>query len=88
MDLVMWLVVGGVAGRLAAAFVPGIGHSVLGDVGMGMIGGIFGGWLFGALGMQVPDAGLPGSIVVAFSGAVVLLFLTRALRPSGRRRFV
>jgi len=83
MDLITWLIVGLVAGLLASAVVGGIGYGLLGDIAVGMVGAVLGGWLFGALGIRVPFAGLPGTILVAFSGSVVLLFLIRAL---GQRR--
>jgi uncharacterized membrane protein YeaQ/YmgE (transglycosylase-associated protein family) len=83
MDLITWLVVGLVAGLLASALVGGIGGGVLGDIAVGVLGAVLGGWLFGALGIPVPLAGLPGTILVAFSGSVVLLVIVRAFR---RRR--
>lgn len=83
----MWLIPGGIAGVVASSLMRGLGHGMFCDVGVGMIGAVFGGWAFGAFGMPIPDAGLPGTIVAAFSGAVTLLFLAGALTPSGRRRF-
>jgi uncharacterized membrane protein YeaQ/YmgE (transglycosylase-associated protein family) len=38
-----------------------------------------------ALGASTPFAGLPGTIFVAFIGAIVLLFVLKLLR-GGRRR--
>ena len=84
MDLITWLIVGLVAGLLASAVVGGIGYGLLGDIVVGMAGAVLGGWLFGAVGVRVPIAGLPGTILVAFIGAVVLLFLIRALRHRQR----
>jgi uncharacterized membrane protein YeaQ/YmgE (transglycosylase-associated protein family) len=49
---------------------------------VGIIGAFLGGWLFGELGINVGE-GILGTIVAAFVGAVILLFLIRALR--GRR---
>ena len=82
MDLITWLAVGLLAGLIAAALVGGIG--LLGDIAVGMVGAVLGGWLFGALGIRVPFHGLPGTVLVASVGAVVLLVLIRALR---RRSF-
>lgn len=84
MDLLTWLIVGLIAGLLASAVIGGIGYGLLGDIVIGVVGAVFGGWIFGALGVRVPIAGLPGTILVAFVGAVVLLLLIRMLRP-GRR---
>lgn len=84
MSLVIWLVVGLVAGLLASALIGGIGYGLLGDVVVGMAGAVLGGWLFAALRIGVPLAGLPGTIMVAFIGSVVLLGLVKAVRPRGR----
>jgi Transglycosylase associated protein. len=59
----------------------GIGYGLLGDVVVGMVGAVLGGWLFTALSIRVPLQGLPGTILVAFVGSVVLLGLIKALRP-------
>ena len=87
MDLLTWLIVGLVAGLLASYAVGGIGYGLLGDIVVGIIGAIFGGWLFGALNIGTPFGGLAGTIFVAFIGAVLLLLILRALRPGGRARW-
>ncbi len=80
--LVIWLVVGLIAGWLASAVVGG-GYGIVGDIIIGVVGAFIGGWLFSVLGVGSPFGGLAGTIFVAFIGAVVLLFLLRMLR--GRR---
>ena len=80
MDIVTLLVVGLVAGLLASLAVGGVGYGILGDIAIGIVGAFLGSWLFGALNIQVPIAGLGGTIFVAFIGAVVLLLLLRVLR--------
>ena len=84
MDLVTLIVVGLVAGLLASLAVGGVGYGILGDIVIGIVGAFLGSWLFSALHVQVPFAGLGGTIFVAFIGAVVLLLLGRLLRR-GRR---
>jgi uncharacterized membrane protein YeaQ/YmgE (transglycosylase-associated protein family) len=59
---------------------------LLGDIVIGIIGAMFGGWLFGALNISTPFGGLAGTIFVAFIGAVLLLLILRALRPGPRWR--
>jgi uncharacterized membrane protein YeaQ/YmgE (transglycosylase-associated protein family) len=81
MDLLTWLIVGLVAGLLASYAVGGIGYGLLGDIVVGIIGAIFGGWLFGALNLPTPFSGLASAIFVAFIGAVILLLILRALAP-------
>jgi uncharacterized membrane protein YeaQ/YmgE (transglycosylase-associated protein family) len=85
MDIVTWLIVGLVAGVLAAMLVGGVG--LIGDIIVGIIGAFVGGWIFDQLGVSTPFGGLAGTIFTAFIGAVVLLFLLHALsRGRGRRR--
>ena len=79
MDILTWLIVGLVAGLLAS-FVVGGGFGLLGDIVIGILGAIFGGWLFRQLGWSTPFGGLAGTIFVAFIGAVLLLAILRLIR--------
>lgn len=81
MDVLTWLIVGLVAGLLASYAIGGIGYGLLGDIVVGVVGAVVGGWLFGQLGLTTPFGGLAGTIFVAFIGAVVLLLVLRAVRP-------
>jgi uncharacterized membrane protein YeaQ/YmgE (transglycosylase-associated protein family) len=85
MTVITWLVAGLVAGLLASALMRGIGQGVLRDVLVGMVGAVLGGWLFSVFGVQLPQAGLRGTIFVAFTGSIMLLLLIRAF--SQRRGF-
>lgn len=78
-QLIVWIVVGGIAGILADVAVRGIGLSLGEAILVGIIGAFLGGWLFGELGIRVGE-GIVGTIVAAFVGAVILLFLIRTLR--------
>jgi uncharacterized membrane protein YeaQ/YmgE (transglycosylase-associated protein family) len=82
-NFVFWIIVGIVAGFLAKMVVPGEGPGgVLGDLIIGIVGAFVGGWLFiHFLGHSYN--GWMGSTAVAFVGAIVLLFVLRAV--SGRR---
>ena len=81
--LLMWLIVGLIAGWLAGQFMKGGGYGLVGDIVVGTIGAFVGGLLFGVL-MPGTSVGFVGSIVVAFIGAIVLIGILRAL--SGRSR--
>jgi uncharacterized membrane protein YeaQ/YmgE (transglycosylase-associated protein family) len=83
MDLITWLIVGLVAGVLAALLVGGVG--LIGDIIVGIVGAFVGGWIFQQLGITTPFGGLAGTIFTAFVGAVVLLFLLH-LVMRGRSR--
>lgn len=83
MHILFWIVVGIIAGALAKAVVPGAGPAgVLGDLIIGIVGALVGGWLFLTFAGH-SYGGWIGSTLVAFIGAVVLLVVLRAL--SGRR---
>jgi uncharacterized membrane protein YeaQ/YmgE (transglycosylase-associated protein family) len=84
MDLLTWLIVGLVAGLLASFVMGGTGLGIIGDIIIGICGAFVGGWIFRALKLTNPMGGLPGVILVAFVGAVVLLFIIRVLRRGGR----
>lgn len=81
--LLIWAVIGLIAGWLASAVVGG-GYGLIGDIVIGVVGAFLGGWLFRALGISRPDGGIVGTIIVAFVGAVVLLLLLRLVHR-GRR---
>jgi uncharacterized membrane protein YeaQ/YmgE (transglycosylase-associated protein family) len=86
MDILTLILVGLVAGLLASWAVGGIGYGILGDIVVGVAGAFLGAWLFRVLHIRNPVGGLPGTILVAFIGAVVLLLILRAIRP--RRRLL
>ncbi len=77
MDLVTWLIVGLIAGVLAALLVGGVG--LIGDIIIGIVGAFVGGWIFNTLGVDAPFDGLASTIFTAFVGAVVLLFVIHLL---------
>jgi uncharacterized membrane protein YeaQ/YmgE (transglycosylase-associated protein family) len=80
-SVLVWIIVGGIAGLLADAVVKGIGVGLLGAILIGIVGAVIGGWLFSALGIGL-GGGIIGSIIVAFIGAVILLLIVRAVRRS------
>jgi uncharacterized membrane protein YeaQ/YmgE (transglycosylase-associated protein family) len=84
MDILTWIIVGLVAGVLASVVMGGTGYGIVGDIIIGIVGAFVGGWLFRQLGVSSPLGGLPGTIFVAFIGAVVLLFVLRLIRGAGR----
>ena len=84
-NLIWWLVVGLVAGVLASLVVGGVGYGIIGDIVIGIVGAFIGGWLFTALNVSSPMGGLPGTILVAFIGAIVLIFIIRLIRGGSRR---
>ena len=78
-NLIVWLIVGGIAGFLASKVVNRTGEGMVRDILLGVVGAIVGGWIFNAIG----EPGVNGvniySILVAFVGGVVVLVLYHAL---------
>jgi uncharacterized membrane protein YeaQ/YmgE (transglycosylase-associated protein family) len=84
--LLLWILVGLIAGWLASAVVGG-GYGVVGDIVIGVVGSFVGGFIFRALHVHTPFGGLAGTIFVAFIGAVALLIIIRLIRSAGPRRY-
>jgi uncharacterized membrane protein YeaQ/YmgE (transglycosylase-associated protein family) len=82
--LLVWIIVGLVAGFLASHFVKGGGYGLIGDLVVGLLGAVIGSFLVGLF--YHATVGLLGSIIVAFIGAVILLFIVRQVSGGGRLR--
>ncbi len=78
-SLLIWLLVGAVAGWIAGAVVKGGGFGLLGDIVVGILGAFIAGWLFPRLGVSL-GAGIVSVIVSAAIGAIILLLLVRLIR--------
>jgi uncharacterized membrane protein YeaQ/YmgE (transglycosylase-associated protein family) len=81
--VLIWILVGLVAGVLAA-LVVGSGYGLVGNIVIGIVGAFLGGLIFRAAGWHAPWGGLAGTIFVAFIGALVLLVLLRLIHARGR----
>jgi uncharacterized membrane protein YeaQ/YmgE (transglycosylase-associated protein family) len=77
--LLIWLLVGAVAGWIAGAVVRGGGFGLLGDIVVGIIGAFIAGWLFPRLGFHL-GVGIVSAIIDAAIGAIVLLLVIRLIR--------
>jgi uncharacterized membrane protein YeaQ/YmgE (transglycosylase-associated protein family) len=77
--LLIWLVVGAIAGWLAGAIVKGGGFGLLGDIVVGVVGAFVGGWLLPKLGVHL-GAGFVAVIASATLGAIALLLVLRLVR--------
>src|SRR5262249_1066672 len=72
--LIIWLIVGAVAGWLAGMVVKGGSYGLIGSIIVGIIGGFIAGWLLPRIGVVI-GGGVIGSIINAFIGAVILLVI-------------
>jgi uncharacterized membrane protein YeaQ/YmgE (transglycosylase-associated protein family) len=77
--LLIWVLVGAVAGWLASTIVSGGGLGLVGDIVVGIVGAFIGGWLLPRVGIHL-GVGLVAAIVSAMIGAIVLLLILRLVR--------
>jgi uncharacterized membrane protein YeaQ/YmgE (transglycosylase-associated protein family) len=77
--IIVWLVIGALAGWLAGLLVKGGGFGLIGDIVVGIIGALLGGWLAEALNISI-GSGFIASIITAVVGAVILLVIVRAIK--------
>jgi len=74
-NLLLFLVIGVVAGFLAGKIMKGSGFDLIGDLIVGVIGSFIGGWVFGLLGISA--GGILGVLVAAIVGALLFLYVIR-----------
>ena len=85
MSILGWILLGLVAGWLAGLVMRGGGYGIFGDILLGIVGALVGGFLSSALlGIDVTGFNFT-SIVVATLGAIIVIGVSRALSP-GRSR--
>ncbi len=79
-DLIYFLLIGMAAGWLAGKLMEGHSFGLLGNLVVGVVGAVLGGFLFRLVGLLT--IGLLGSLISATVGAILLLFL---LQKFGKR---
>ena len=75
-----WILVGLIAGALAGRISRGRGYGCLGDIVVGLIGAVVGGWIVRLFYSGNANAGFFETTLVAILGALVLIFVLRLLR--------
>jgi uncharacterized membrane protein YeaQ/YmgE (transglycosylase-associated protein family) len=78
LGIIGWIVVGAIAGWIAEKMTSS-DHSLLTNIIVGIVGGVLGGFLANALNLQIAG-GFVSALIVATIGAVILLFVLRAIR--------
>ena len=70
MHWLWFILIGAAAGWLAGLLIKGRGLGCLGNILLGIVGGVLGGWIFRQL--EIKPA---GTFVTAFAGAFVILLV-------------
>jgi uncharacterized membrane protein YeaQ/YmgE (transglycosylase-associated protein family) len=83
-DLVVWLIIGLIAGWLATRIVGGRGYGCIGDIIVGLIGAVIGGYLSTLLNFGTLH--FVGEVIVSFIGACILVAILRLFSGGTRRR--
>jgi uncharacterized membrane protein YeaQ/YmgE (transglycosylase-associated protein family) len=79
MAIIVWLIVGGIAGWLAGHLVRGAGFGLFGNIALGIVGSIVAGFLLPRLGVFI-GGGLIAEIIDAAIGAVIVLAIVSLIR--------
>lgn len=72
-EVLLFLVIGALAGWLAGVLMRGHGYGLLANILIGILGALIGGLLFTSLGIDL--GGFVGTLFIAFVGAAILLFV-------------
>ena len=87
--IITWIVIGLIAGLVAAKVVDGGGLGFVRDTVTGLVGAVIGGLLLHAVrGGSHHSSSIIVEIIVAFVGAVILLVIEKAITHGGSRRRV
>ncbi|MBX9453817.1 MAG: GlsB/YeaQ/YmgE family stress response membrane protein [Neoaquamicrobium sediminum] len=80
-SLIVFILIGAIAGWLAGQLVKGYGFGLLGNIVVGIVGAFIAGFLFPALGISL-GSGVIAAIIHATIGAVILLVLIRLIKQA------
>jgi len=78
-SLIIFLIIGGVAGWLAGLLVKGFGFGIIGNIIVGIVGAMIAGYVLPMVGLYI-GGGIIGSIINATIGAVLLLFVIKLIK--------
>lgn len=83
-DLLSWIIVGLIAGFLASAVVRGRGYGCIGNIIVGLIGAVIGGYLASLLNIT-GTFHFWGTLLIAFLGACILVAILQAFSGGSRK---
>jgi len=74
-SIIVWLIVGAIAGWLAGLIVQGGGFGLLGNIVVGIVGAVVAGWLLPQLGINLGTGVIRATINAAIGGVIVLVII-------------
>jgi len=80
MNLIWFLIIGILAGWIASMLMRGRGLGLIGDLIVGVLGAVIGGFILGTVGVEAVS--LMGELVSAVIGAIVLLGIVSFFKKS------
>ena len=78
-SLIIFILIGAIAGWLAGMLVKGFGFGLVGNIIVGIVGAFLAGWLLPQLGVSI-GSGIVGAIIHATIGAIILLLILRLVK--------
>ncbi len=78
-SILVFLIVGAIAGWLAGLIVSGFGFGLVGNIVVGIVGAFIAGYLFPAIGISL-GSGILAAILHSTIGAVILLVLIKVIK--------
>ncbi|HWW47882.1 MAG TPA: GlsB/YeaQ/YmgE family stress response membrane protein [Xanthobacteraceae bacterium] len=78
-SVIVWLIVGAIAGWLAGVIVKGAGFGLLGNIVIGIIGAVVAGWILPRLGINL-GSGIVSAIINSAIGGIIVLVILSLIR--------
>lgn len=79
LGIIAWIVIGGLAGWIAGK-IKNSSQGFFGNILVGIVGGLLGGWLLSLLGFDAAGGGFWFSLLTAILGSVILLSILNAIK--------
>jgi uncharacterized membrane protein YeaQ/YmgE (transglycosylase-associated protein family) len=80
-SVIIWLIVGAIAGWAAGQIMRGYGFGLVGNIVVGIVGAVVAGFLLPMIGLVI-GGGIVGAIINAIIGAVILLFVIGLIKKA------
>jgi len=84
-EIIQTIFFGAVCGYIASRLLGGEGFGFLGNIFIGIVGGVIGSWLFNLLKIELMD-GLVGNFISSVGGAIILIFVLKFLNTKNNRK--